>query len=172
MKKGLHVYMLFFVLMGALIIGAGCDPADDPDNGSDATAGWDGGQSITVTDGDASVSVALDGLDLYDCSNGDCVRLSDVVDKSAVTDTPDTKYYNLMANDGFSMMDMIIKKGASSGLPPWQDMQDGYLYDAGGEKGIAVEWGEDTVATQSGLGFYQMSQMDEGTIEIFDDDIN
>ncbi len=129
---------------------------------------WTGDEWVTVrrerTEG---VAVSLKGMRISEYDGKDCIRLSDIVEKSAVTTTPEAYYYNFIAADGFSVKDRLILRGLTSGLPPWEDMQRGYMYDAGTD-GLCLIWEPDTVAINAGYGLYTPRLMQGGFIELLD----
>jgi hypothetical protein len=147
-------------------VGAGLfelkEPGDEPEQR------WTGDEKITVRkEGSAGTDVSLRGMVISEYDGKDCVRLSEIVEKSAVTTTPEAYYYNFIAADGFSVKDRLIFRGLTSGLPPWEDMQRGYLYDAGTD-GLCLIWEPDTVAINAGYGLYKPRLMEGGFIELLD----
>ena len=142
------------------------------DSGGQAGKRWAGNEKITVRkEGTAGVETALNGLPITEYDGKDCVRLSDIVKKSAVTTTPEKYFYNFIAADSFSVKARLILRGLTSGLPPWEDMQKGYIYDGGSTAGLSVIWEEDTVASKSGAGLYKVRLMQGGIIELLDNNV-
>ena len=139
------------------------------DSGGQEGKRWTGNEKITVRkEGTAGVETALNGLPITEYDGKDCVRLSDIVKKSAVTTTPEKYFYNFIAADSFSVKARLILRGLTSGLPPWEDMQKGYIYDGGSTAGLSLVWEEDTVASKSGAGLYNVRLMQGGIIELLD----
>lgn len=130
---------------------------------------WRGEDTITVQQGTDSAAVALRGLPVYLFNEKETVRLSDIVEKSAITDTPGIYFYNLIANDGYSLERGILLAGWGTGLPSWQDMQKGYLYQTE-SFGLMAGWEEDTVGGQIGQA-YNVKWMENGIIELRQEDI-
>lgn len=147
-------------------VGAGLFELKEP--GGEPTKKWTGDEKISVRkEGTEGAEVALKGLPIAEYDGKECVRLSDIVKKSAVTATPEKYFYNFIAADGFSMAGKLIQRGLTSGLPPWDDMQRGYIYDAG-TAGLSIVWEKNTVASESGAGLYNVRLMQGGVIELLD----
>lgn len=148
-------------------VGAGLFEIKEP--GEKPERRWRGGEKITVRrERTAGIEVALKGMRISEYDGKDCIRLSDIVEKSAVTATPEKYYYNFIAADGFSVKDRLILRGLKSGLPPWEDMRRGYLYDAGADDGLCLLWEPGSVAINAGYGLYKARSMQGGFIELLD----
>ncbi|MDY6972118.1 MAG: DNRLRE domain-containing protein [Thermodesulfobacteriota bacterium] len=137
---------------------------------------WRQEDYITVVLGSLAFSesiselVSLWGLPVHDFQGKESLRLSDIVEKSAMTETPNNYYYNLIATDGYSLERGIIVGGWGTGLPTWSDMQKGYLYPTE-SFGLLCGWEEDSVGGQIGH-CYNVKWMDGGVIEIREQDMN
>ena len=116
-----------------------------------------------------SVTVPLKGLPIYEFKGRDVVSLSELIEKAALIDNPEDYFYNFIAADGYSLKALLINEKRDTGLPPWEDMEKGYLYESKSYE-LMVGWEEDTIGGQNG-GCYQVKYMDGGTIEILEDDI-
>jgi hypothetical protein len=147
-------------------VGVGLFELKEP--GEEPEKRWTGDERLTVRkEGTEGAEVSLRGMLISEYDGRDCIRLSDIVEKSAVTTTPKEYYYNFIAADGFSVKARLILRGVKSGLPPWEDMQRGYLYDAGTD-GLCLLWEPDTVAVNAGYGLYKVRLMQGGFIELLD----
>ena len=130
---------------------------------------WRGKEQITVQQGSVSVLVDLWGLPVQPFNGKEALRLSEIVEKSAVTGDPEQYFYNLIASDDYSLERGIIISGWGTGLPTWNDMGKGYLYQTK-SSGLLTGWEPDTVPGKTG-NTYKVSFMDGGTIEIREEDI-
>ena len=152
-------YKIPFTLLIVTILLYGCD----------GFLLWQGDEKVIVKMDTESVTVPLKGLTLYEFKNKNAVRLSDVVEKSSVVSDPEVYYYNFIATDNYSLKALLINEKRDTGLPPWEDMQKGYLYESESYE-LMVGWEEDTIGGQYG-GCYLVRYMDGGTIEILEDDV-
>ena len=136
---------------------------------------WREEKDITVVLGSLSSPdsisevVSLWGLPVHNFQGKEALRLSEIVERSALTWNPEEYFYNLIATDGFSLARGIIVGGWGTGLPSWSDMQKGYLYRSE-SFGLLSGWEEDTVGGQIGH-CYNVKWMDGGIIEILEEDI-
>lgn len=130
---------------------------------------WRGEEKITVKEGASSVPVSLKNLPVYLYNEKEALKLADIVEASAVTESPETFFYNLIANDGYSLERGILLAGWGTGLPAWQDMQKGYLYQTE-SFGLMAGWEEDTIGGQTGQA-YNVKWMESGIIELRQEDI-
>jgi hypothetical protein len=130
---------------------------------------WRGDESVFVKHADQSVVVPLKGLPVRTFKAKDAVLLSDIVEKSALTSTPEIYFYNLIASDNYSLARGIVLGGWGTGLPPWADLQQGYLYDSPTYE-LLTGWASDTIGGRIGNA-YNVKYMNGGTIEIREEDI-
>jgi hypothetical protein len=130
---------------------------------------WRGDETITVRSGDDAVPVELRDLPVYWFNRRESVRLADIVEKSALTATPELYFYNLIARDKYSLENGILDGGWGTGLPPWSDMQKGYLY-ATSSSGLLTTWDAGTIGAQIGQ-CYNVKKMGGGIIELRSQDI-
>ena len=138
------------------------------ESSGEPTKKWTGDEWITVRkEGTEGVEVTLNGMPITEYDGLECIRLSDIVMKAAVTTTPEQYFYNFIAADSFSVKAKLIQRGLRSGLPTWDDMHKGYIYDAGPD-GLTIAWEADTVAGESGAGLYNVYLMQGGAIELLD----
>jgi len=130
---------------------------------------WRSDETVTVKHGDESADVALKGLQVRTFKEKDAVLLSDIVDKSALTNEPENFFYNLIASDNYSLARGIVVGGWDTGLPPWSDMQKGYLYQSPTYE-LLTGWESDTIGGRIGQA-YNVKYMNGGTIELREEDI-
>lgn len=136
---------------------------------------WREEEEITVVKGSVldidspRVAVPLWGLPIHTFEEKEALRLSDIVDKSGLTENPEEYFYNLIATDGYSLERGIIIGGWETGLPSWNDMEKGYLYKSE-SYGLLTGWEEDTTGGQIGH-CYNVKWMDGGIIEIREKDM-
>ena len=130
---------------------------------------WRGEETISVKYVDQSVIVPLKGLQVRTFKDKDAVLLSDIVEKSALTSTPENYFYNLIASDGYSLAASLKNSGWGTGLPPWKDMQKGYLCQSETYE-LLTKWESDTIGGRIGNA-YNVQYMDGGTIELREQDI-
>ncbi len=130
---------------------------------------WRGQETVTVKHGDESANVAFKGLQVRTFKEKDAVLLSDIVTKSALTDEPENYFYNLIASDNYSLARGIVVGGWDTGLPPWSDMQKGYLYQSPTYE-LLTGWESDTIGGRIGQA-YNVKYMNGGTIEVREEDI-
>ncbi len=130
---------------------------------------WRGEETVSVKHGDATVVVPLKGLPVRSFKAKDAVLLSDIVNKSALTDAPGNYFYNLIASDNYSLARGIVLGGWGTGLPPWTDMQKGYFYDSPTYE-LLTGWESDTIGGRIGQA-YNVKYMNGGTIELREEDI-
>ena len=130
---------------------------------------WRGEETVTVKHADESVLVELKGLSVRTFKEKDAVLLSEIVEKSALTSEPEIYYYNLIASDNYSLARGIILGGWGTGLPPWADMQKGYLYQSPSYE-LLTGWEGNTIGGRIGQA-YNVKWMNRGTIELREDDI-
>ena len=137
--------------------------------GCDALLFWQGDEEVTVEVDTESVTTPLKGLPMYEFKDRNAVRLSELIEKSALVDNSEDYFYNFIASDGYSLKALLINEKRDTGLPPWEDMEKGYLYESESYE-LMVGWESDTIGGQHG-GCYNVKYMDGGTIEILEDDI-
>jgi hypothetical protein len=130
---------------------------------------WRGSEQITVQLGSNDALVDLKGLPVHLFKGKDALLLSEVIEKYNAVAMPENYFYNFIANDGYSLERGIILGGWGTGLPPWSDMQKGYLY-LSKSSGLLVGWEPDTVGGKTG-GAYNVKFMEGGTIEVREHDI-
>lgn len=130
---------------------------------------WRGEETVSVKHAEQSVVVPLEGLQVRTFKAKDAVLLSDIVDKSALTDTPEDFFYNLIASDDYSLAMGIMFGGWGTGLPPWTDMQKGYFYDSPTYE-LLTGWESDTIGGRIGQA-YNVKYMNGGTVELREEDI-
>jgi len=162
-----RVFGIIFYFL--LILQIGCEQPEPPDNETDSTAAtWKGTQEVTVILGAEEAVVSLEGLPVSTYEGIDGVRLSDVIASAKLIADPSAYFFNFIASDGFDMSKMAIIN--QMGLPVWDDMTRGYFYDGGSEKGLTIRWEEGTVPGDFGR-FYNCKFMDDGLIQMLDDDV-
>lgn len=147
------------VVFISLILFQGCDPLHF----------WQGDEQVTVRMDAESVTVPLKGLPLYSFQDKNAVNLSEIIKKAALLENPEDYFYNFIAADGYSLKALLINEKRETGLPPWEDMHKGYLYESASYE-LMVGWEKDTIGGLYG-GCYKVKYMDGGTIEILEDDI-
>lgn len=130
---------------------------------------WRGEATVSVKHADQSVMVPLKGLQVRTFKDKDAVLLSDIVEKSDMTSTPENYFYNLIASDDYSLARGIVLGGWGTGLPPWNDMQKGYLYESQTYE-LLAGWASDTIGGRIGQA-YNVKYMSGGTIELREEDI-
>lgn len=130
---------------------------------------WRDDETVTVEYKDESIPVPLKGLPVRTFKEKDAVRLSEIVEKSALVTQPEKYFYNLIASDGYSLERGIIVGGWRTGLPPWSDMQKGYLYQSPNYE-LLTGWENETIRGRVGQ-CYNVKWMNGGTIELRENDI-
>ena len=130
---------------------------------------WRDDETVTVEHKDESIPVQLKGLPVRTFKEKDAVRLSDIVEKSTLVTQPEKYFYNLIASDDYSLERGIIVGGWGTGLPPWSDMQKGYLYQSSNYE-LLTGWENDTIGGRIGQ-CYNVKWMNGGTIELRENDI-
>jgi len=130
---------------------------------------WRGEEKVKVQHADRSVEVPLKGLPVRTFKGKDAVLLSDIVEKSALTAEPEKYFYNLIASDDYSLAQSLKSSGWGTGLPPWKDMQKGYLCQSDTYK-LLTKWESDTIGGRIGNA-YNVQKMDGGIIELCEADI-
>lgn len=155
-------------LAGTLLMSGACQPW----GGDNETDVWSGDEQITVRYDDDEVVIDLEGMELSSYEDIEGILLRDIVKAAAVVDSPKDYYYNLIAGtDGFSFKQMV-EAGRGEGLPSWDDMKQGFLYDAGAD-GLKAFWEPGSMPGdfQGGTSFYAISGMQDGVIELYDTDL-
>ncbi len=130
---------------------------------------WTGEEQVTITMDMESLTIPLKGLPLHEFKDKKAVRLSDLIEQAGLIDNPEDYFYNFIAKDGYSLKALLINETRDTGLPPWEDMGKGYLYESASYE-LMVGWEEETIGGEYG-GCYQVKYMDGGTIQILEDDI-
>jgi len=146
----------------------GCEPVPPGDNETDSARTWTGTEEVTVTFGADEAIVCLEGLPVSTYEGADGVRLSDVIIAAALVEKPEGYFFNFIATDGFDMSKMAIKN--ERGLPTWEEMQRGYLYDGGSAEGLTIRWEAGTGPGDFGR-FYKVKFMNNGLVQICEDDV-
>lgn len=146
----------FIILSVAAILMAGCDV-------------WWGDEVVYVKLGAETISVPLQGLPTSEVKGRTVVRLSVVVEEAVLIESPEKYFYNLIASDGYSLRALLINEKRDTGLPPWQDIQRGYLY-ASESYELMVGWEANTIGADNG-GCYNVKYMSGGTIEALEEDV-
>lgn len=160
--KGLWFSLLCLVFAAAV----GCDQPTDP--GDNDTVVWTGLEAVIVSFGTDDVVVYLEGMPVSIYEGIEGVRLSDIVTEAALVAIPAEYFFNFIASDGFDMSKMAMKN--QMGLPTWNDMQKGYVYDSGSSGGLSVMWEAGTPPGDFGR-FYNCKLMDGGTIQMLAVDV-
>lgn len=114
----------------------------------------------------------MEGLLVRTFKGKDAVLMSEIIEKAALVDDPENYFYNFLATDDYSLeMALINNPVYGTGLPPWQDLQKGYLYQTGSASyGLMVGWEPDTIGGRI-HNAYDVRLMDGGTIEVRTKDI-
>jgi hypothetical protein len=159
-KKINHSFILFASIVSTALLVHGCD----------INPLWRGMETVTVSMDTERITVNLKGLPLYEFKGKNAVRLSEVIQQAGITNKPEDYFYNFIATDGYSLKALLINEKRDTGLPPWEDMERGYLYESASYE-LMVGWEEDTIGGDYG-GCYQVKYMDGGTIEILENDID
>ncbi len=120
---------------------------------------WEGAETVLVILGTLEIETPLAGIETSEFQGVGAVRLSDLIEESGITATPENYRYDFTAADGYNL---LLKRGGDlQELPSWENMQHGFLYlyqslETGWEE---HPWGSDVSA-------YNVKYMDGGTIEL------
>ncbi len=144
------------VMLSTVCMLAGCDI-------------WIGEEYVYVKLGETSVTVPLQGMQTTGVNDRAVVNLAEVIEKADVVEDPENYFYNFIASDGYSLRALLINEKRGTGLPPWQDMQKGYLY-ASESYELVAGWEEGTLGGTHG-GCYNAKYMNGGTIQLLEEDI-
>ncbi|MCP4714312.1 MAG: hypothetical protein GY868_04270 [Deltaproteobacteria bacterium] len=130
---------------------------------------WRGDEFVYVKLDEETVAVQLRGLPTCEVKGRATVGLVTAVLEAELVDNPEDYFYNFIASDGYSLRALLVNEKRNTGLPPWQDMQKGYLY-ASETYELMTGWEADTIGGAYG-GCYNAKHMHGGTIELLEEDV-
>ena len=129
---------------------------------------WVGDETVFVVLGQTEVETPLEGIQTADFRGFGAVRLSDLIQASAITATPDAFRYDFTARpppegDGYNL---LAKRGGDlSLLPNWENMQHGFLYQTSlGD--LETGWDPEEQPWGGAVSAYNVKFMNTGTIEL------
>ena len=150
------------IAMGALSCGPGWEGYEGGYSAIDDApppAEWEGDQAVFVRLGDLEIELPLAGMTAHDYLGVPAVRLSDLIEASAIVEEPADYRYNFTASDGY---DLLAKRREDPVLlPDWEDLGAGYLYD---QDDLTVGWSEHSWG--SAVSAYQIKYMNGGIITL------
>jgi len=168
-----HILVLLpFVLLGC---GDGWDAYQDIYNappGEPPGQPWEGDEAVWVVLGQTAVKTALEGIVTSDFEGIAGVRLSDLIEKSQITETPEQYRYDFTATDGYNLL--AKRDGDIEELPNWENMQNGFFYRSPTDD-LEVAWDPAEQPWGSAVSAYNVRSMngsdsdipsDGGTIEL------
>ena len=158
----LLLLLLPFILLGC---GDGWDAYQDVYNaasGEPPGQPWVGDETVFVVLGQTEIETALEGIVTSDFEGIAGVRLSDLIEKSRITGTPEQYRYDFTATDGYNLLE---KRGNDiEELPSWENMQNGFFYYPSPSSSLETAWEEHPWG--SDYSAYKVRDMDEGEIEL------
>ena len=120
---------------------------------------WEGPETVFIVLGILEVETPLAGIETSEFSGVGAVRLSDLIQTSGITASPEDYRYDFTATDGYNL---LLKRGGDlEELPSWENMQHGFLYLY-----LSLETGWEEHPWGSALSAYNVKYMDGGTIEL------
>jgi hypothetical protein len=162
-----NIYRLA-VLLFALALVPGCGPGWDGYKNGYSSVGpvpstpWAGDESVYVVLDQTSVQVFLAGMTTHDYLGARAVSLSELVERSGLTETPETFRYDFTATDGY---DLLRKRYSDPTLlPGWDEMKGGYLYFDSRYDDLTAGW--TTYPWGSALSAYLVKWMNGGSITL------
>jgi len=131
---------------------------------------WAGPEAVVVELGAERVETALEGIETsaFHTTSGltiAAVRISDLIDRSGITDSPESYRFDFTASDGYNL---LLKRGGDLALlPDWENLHHGYLYtsDIGD---LRVGWDEAEQPWGSAVSAYNVKYMDRGVIGLLE----
>ena len=164
---------LFLVLTLPAGCGEGWDAYKDfydIDLGGTPGEPWTGAQKVNVVRDAQEVETLLQGIVTAGFHTGSglvlaAVRLSDLIEHSGITASPEQYRYDFTAADGYN----LLKKRGNDvlKLPDWETMHHGYLYvsDIGD---LRVGWDDAEQPWGSAVSAYNVKYMDNGILELLE----
>ena len=128
---------------------------------------WVGDETVWVKLGHTEIETPLAGIVPSDFLGSGAVRLSDLINASGITATPEAFRYDFTARpppegDGYNL---LAKRGGDlSLLPDWENMQHGFLYLYDGWD-LRTGWDEEQPWGSAVLA-YNVKYMNGGLIEL------
>jgi hypothetical protein len=160
--------LLSFVLLLPCIVlgcGEGWDAYKDyynTDPGEPPGQPWVGDETVFVVLGQTGIETSLEGIVTSAFGGVAGVRLSDLIEKSQITDTPEPYRYDFTATDGYNLLE---KRGNDiEELPSWENMQNGFFYYPSPSDSLETAWVEHPWGGD--YSAYKVRDMDGGEIEL------
>jgi len=157
--------LLPFILLGC---GDGWEAYQDVYNapsGEPPGQPWVGDETVFVVLGQTEVETTLEGIVTSDFGGVAGVRLSDLIEKSQITETPEQYGYDFTATDD-PPYNLLAKRGGDiEKLPNWENMQNGFLYRTPTDD-LEVAWDPAKQPWGSAVSAYNVKYMNGGTIEL------
>ncbi len=123
---------------------------------------WVGDETVFILLGATEIETPLEGIVTSDFGGSGAVRLSDLIEASQITTSPDLFRYDFTATDGYNLLGNKLG-GDLSLLPNWENMQHGFLYrTAFGD----LETGWEEHPWGSAISAYNIKLMNGGLIEL------
>jgi hypothetical protein len=124
---------------------------------------WVGDETVFVRLGGAESETPLAGIVTSDFLGSGSVRLSDLINASGITATPEAFRYDFTATDGYNL---LVKRGNDiEELPSWENMQHGFLYRTN-TGDLETGWDPAEQPWGSALSAYNVKYMNGGLIEL------
>ena len=165
-SQSLRTNLLSILLLPCILLGCGegwdaYKDAYDQEQGGTPGEPWVGDETVFVVMGQTEVETPLEGIITADFRGFAAVRLSDLVQTSAITANPDAFRYDFTATDGYNLLE---KRGDDKALlPDWENMQHGFLFRTGlGD----LETGWEEHPWGGAVSAYQVKYMNGGVIEL------
>jgi hypothetical protein len=131
---------------------------------------WVGPEKVLVELGAERVETALEGIETsgFHTTSGltiAAVRISDLIDRSGITPSPENDRFDFTATDGYNL---LRKRGGDLSLmPDWENLHHGYLYSSDiGD--LTVGWDEAEQPWGSAVSAYNVKYMDGGVIGLLE----
>lgn len=124
---------------------------------------WAGDETVFVKLGATEIETPLGGIVTSDFQGTAAVRLSDLIEASGITDTPEAFRYDFTATDGYNLLGK--RNGDIALLPDWENMQNGFLYRTP-TGDLETAWDPDEQPWGSAVSAYNVKLMNGGLIEL------
>jgi len=177
-SKRLRTNLLSILLLVPCILsgcGEGWDAYKDlynQDEGEPPGEPWVGDETVSIAlEGGAGIETPLEGILTSDFLGAGAVRLSDLINASGITATPEAFRYDFTATDGYN----LLKKRCGDPpydddpdclallpLPNWENMQHGFLHLDQGD--LVTDWEEHPWGGE--YSAYHVQFMNGGLIEL------